>query len=371
MDEAVILLVDDEISILKSLRRTLFEYPYEIIVVPSPREAKETLAVKRVDMIISDYKMPDESGFELLSFVRDMYPEIIRIMLSGYVEKESILKSLFSCAALSFFPKPWDDTILLNRIRELIDIKQSVEDPDLWKLINSGKLFGISNYEISKLSKYKNEVKLTDELLKLFSDNAFVFFRVTRIVYADYFKTNSRFNLTEAINTIGLDNLFKLCEDIPVTNFYKTDVYSIMSDMFSLYYDDVYKELSNSSSTEPLNINLPFIYLYNYLLFQTNRKEYLSRIESFKKNGQKLNSKDMVNNLFKMVLKLCLLPEDFYEKCEKIESDETYSVLAAKKLRDIVELFWWSESMPEKHPVYTISKELLDKIYADIKRLQL
>ena len=103
MDEAVILLVDDEISILKSLRRTLFEYPYEIIVVPSPREAKETLAVKRVDMIISDYKMPDESGFELLSFVRDMYPGIIRIMLSGYVEKESILKSLFSESIFSPF----------------------------------------------------------------------------------------------------------------------------------------------------------------------------------------------------------------------------------------------------------------------------
>ena len=371
MSDAVILLVDDELSILKSLRRTFFEYPYEIVIVASPQEAKEYLAVNTVDIILSDYKMPNESGLELLSFVRDNYPEIIRIMLSGYVEKKAILESLFSCAALSFFPKPWDDTILLNRIRELIDIKQSIEDPDLWKLINSGKLFGISNYEISKLSKYKNEVKLTDELLKLFSDNAFIFFRVTRMVYADYFKTKSRFDLTEAINTIGLDNLIKLCEDIPVTNYYKTDVYSIMPDIFSLNYDNVYKEISDSVISKPLNINLTFVYLYNYLLFRINRKEYLSRIESLINNGQKLNSKDMVGNLLKIVLKLCRLPEDFYDKCEKIESDETYPILVSKKLRDLVELFWWSDSMPESHPLYTLPSELLEKIYADVKKLQL
>ena len=105
MYKEIILLVDDEKNILKALRRTLFDTPYEVVIVSSSEKAKNYLSNNSVDMIISDYKMPVENGFELLGFVRDNYPGVIRIMLSGYVEKEIILETMFSCAALTFFFK--------------------------------------------------------------------------------------------------------------------------------------------------------------------------------------------------------------------------------------------------------------------------
>ena len=370
MNNIVILLVDDETSILKSLRRTFFEYPYKIIAALTPTEAKEILNSSKVDMIISDYKMPGMSGFELLTWVQNKYPEIIRIMLSGYVDKNSILKSLFTCAALTVFPKPWDDTKLLNRITQLLDIKQSISNSKFWKLINSGNLFEISIYEIDQMCKYRNEVKLNNKIAKLVSENIFLFFRVARMVNSDYFKPDSVFNLEDAVNLIGFDNILTLTENISKTSLAKTDVYLIMPQIFSVYYNSIYKLLSGRKNTEPLNINLPFVYLTNYLLLRTNQEEYLRRVNDFLNKGVSLDSATLVVQVWKLLIKTCRLPDQFLEISEKIEADESYSALAAKKLRDLVELFWWSNRMPEDHPFYTLPLDLLKKIYKDVKKLQ-
>ena len=371
MNKIVILLVDDEKSILKALRRTLFEYPYEIVIVSSSLEAKQFLINNQIDMIISDYKMPDENGFELLSFVRDNYPEVIRIMLSGYVEKEVVLETMFSCAAVTFFPKPWDDEKLLSRITELIEIKKSIEDIDLWGKINSGTFFGMTSVISKKLNSIKKNKSCYEELGKIISTDLFLLFRVSRLVNSDYFNSRSEFDLNNAIKIISADNILKMCEKISVFSYSIPSPYSIMADLFLSYYDSIFKSMFGLKKAEHLKIYLPFIYLYNYLLLQVDPKLYNKQVITLVGNGIPIKSSDSVRGLFKTILRICRLPDQFLEYCDKAERDESPSMQTALKLRNLIELFWWSEVMPGDNPFYnTIPWDILGSIYTDVQDLK-
>ncbi len=370
MNKIVILLVDDEKSILKALRRTLFEYPYEIVIVSSSLEAKQFLTGNQIDMIISDYKMPDENGFELLSFVRDKYPEVIRIMLSGYVEKEVVLETMFSCAAVTFFPKPWDDEKLLSRITELIEIKKSIEDGDLWEKINSDTFFSMTSGLSKRINLIDKSKSHNEELGEIISSDIFLLFRVARLVSSDYFSSRSEFDLNKAINIIGADNILNLSQKIPISDYSVPSPYSIMPDIFLSYYGTIFKLMFRSGKTEPLKVYLPFIYLYNYLLLQIDTGLYNKQVITLVDNGIPIKSSDSVRGIFRTILHLCRLPEHFLEYCDKVETDESPSMQTALKLRNLIELFWWSDKMPVNHSFYTIPDEILKSIYTDVQELK-
>lgn len=112
-----LLLVDDEPSILASLRRLLRREGYTILTAESGEAGLEVMANHPVDVIISDARMPGMSGAEFLGRVREMYPDTIRIMLSGYTDIESVTKAVNRGELFRFLTKPWDDQELLDIIR--------------------------------------------------------------------------------------------------------------------------------------------------------------------------------------------------------------------------------------------------------------
>ena len=82
----------------------------------SAGEAFELLALNRVQVIISDQRMPGMTGIELLSRVKDLYPETIRIVLSGYSEIETVTEAINRGAIWKYFTKPWDGEKLRDEI---------------------------------------------------------------------------------------------------------------------------------------------------------------------------------------------------------------------------------------------------------------
>lgn len=370
MNKVVILLVDDEKSILKALNRTLFEYPYQIITASSSAEAKKYLSENRVDLIISDYRMPEENGFELLSFVRDNHPDTIRIMLSGYVEKKVIFESMFSWAALTYFPKPWNDEKLLGRITELLEIKKNIDNTDLWKRLNTGGLFNISSTVVNELLALNKTNPDRDHLHKIISKDLYMFFRVARIVKSDYFESSSDFDLEEAISLVGADSILELVKRIPETSICKPDLYLHMPDIISSHYDAVLDALKETEKIEPPDFYLPFISLYNYLLLLIDKECYFDQIKMLIEDGTPIPSFSSVRKMYKTILCLCKFPSQFLELCEIPETDDSHRFSAARKLRDLIELFWWSNSMPENHPFYTLPRDILEKIYEDVRRLK-
>jgi diguanylate cyclase (GGDEF)-like protein/PAS domain S-box-containing protein len=112
-----LLIVDDDVNVLSSLHRLFRRDGYKILTAETPAEGFELLALHRVQVIVCDQRMPVMSGTEFLSKVKEMYPETIRIILSGYTGLEAVLDSINRGAIYRFYTKPWDDTQLRDNIR--------------------------------------------------------------------------------------------------------------------------------------------------------------------------------------------------------------------------------------------------------------
>ena len=117
-EKKTVLIVDDEAGILSAMRRLLRHDGYRIFTVGSAREGFEVLARHEVQVILSDQRMPEMNGTEFLSRARDLYPDTIRIVLSGYTDLESISGAINRGAIYKFLTKPWDDELLRENIRE-------------------------------------------------------------------------------------------------------------------------------------------------------------------------------------------------------------------------------------------------------------
>lgn len=116
--ERTLLLVDDEENILSSLRRLLRRDGYTILTATGGQAALELLAAHPVDVIISDQRMPGMTGVEFLRKAKDMDPDSVRLMLSGYSDLQSVTDAINEGAIYKFLSKPWDDALLRANIEE-------------------------------------------------------------------------------------------------------------------------------------------------------------------------------------------------------------------------------------------------------------
>ena len=112
-----ILLVDDEAGILSSLRRSLRREGYELITAESAGEALGVLADERVDLIVSDQKMPGMSGIDFLAEVSRRHGAVPGILLTGWPEEIAPAR-LRELGIRALLPKPWDDAELKATLRK-------------------------------------------------------------------------------------------------------------------------------------------------------------------------------------------------------------------------------------------------------------
>ncbi|MBN3863349.1 response regulator [Pseudomonas frederiksbergensis] len=113
-----LLLVDDEESILNSLRRLLRGQPYEVLLATSGAQALEIMAQRPVDLVMSDARMPNMDGATLLAHVRQRYPDTLRIMLTGYADPSAIIKAINEGQIHRYISKPWHDEEMLLTLRQ-------------------------------------------------------------------------------------------------------------------------------------------------------------------------------------------------------------------------------------------------------------
>ena len=114
--ERTLLLLDDEENVLRSLVRLFRRDGYTILTANSVRQAFDLLASNTVQVIVSDQRMPDMSGTEFLGRVRDLHPDTIRMVLSGYTDVTTITEAINRGAIYRFLTKPWNDEELREHI---------------------------------------------------------------------------------------------------------------------------------------------------------------------------------------------------------------------------------------------------------------
>jgi two-component system, NtrC family, sensor kinase len=143
MEEPIrILFVDDERNVLRSLERTFLDEDYEILTANSGAEGLQALReISPVQVVISDYRMPEMNGVEFLRQVCAEWPGTVRIVLSGYADSASIVSAINDGQIYKFIPKPWNDDELK------VTIVNSLERYHLNK----------KNKELTEALKIKNE----------------------------------------------------------------------------------------------------------------------------------------------------------------------------------------------------------------------
>ena len=101
-----VLLVDDDASMLTFHQKLLVSEGYRILTATSARDGFDLLARQRVDVVVSDYVMPEMDGIEFLKRVRQLYPGIIRLMLSGASDMHSLIATVNESSIYKFLEKP-------------------------------------------------------------------------------------------------------------------------------------------------------------------------------------------------------------------------------------------------------------------------
>jgi DNA-binding NtrC family response regulator len=90
------------------------------------------LSQHKVDVIITDQRMPGMTGVELLRRAKTLYPDTIRMVLSGYTELQSVTDAINEGAVYRFLTKPWDDEQLREQVRKAFEVRDlSEENRDL------------------------------------------------------------------------------------------------------------------------------------------------------------------------------------------------------------------------------------------------
>ena len=119
-----VLLVDDEESILSSLFRLFRKDDYEIFRATSGAEGLRIAEENDISLIISDYRMPGMTGVEFLSQVKDIVPDAIRIMLTGYADLEASIAAINRGEVYRFITKPWSDEALKMTVSQALEYRE-------------------------------------------------------------------------------------------------------------------------------------------------------------------------------------------------------------------------------------------------------
>lgn len=146
-----VLCVDDEQNIINSIKRLVRKEKYRLLTAGNGKDGLDILAKNNVHVVISDQRMPEMNGTEFLKQVKERYPDILRIILTGYTEVDSITVAINEGSIYKFFLKPWND----HNLR--LEIRQALEQYDL---IQVNKLLH------EKVVAKNNELKSINENLE-------------------------------------------------------------------------------------------------------------------------------------------------------------------------------------------------------------
>ncbi len=116
-----VLFVDDEELVLKSLERAFRREDFNLLTASSGTLALEILKKKEIQVLVTDYRMPEMDGIELAEKVAEINPDIIRIILSGYSEASTIIEAINRGSIYKFLTKPWHSETLKMNIKLAIE----------------------------------------------------------------------------------------------------------------------------------------------------------------------------------------------------------------------------------------------------------
>mgnify|MGYP001366310255 FL=1 len=116
-----VLLVDDEANVLSAIRRALHDEPVEVLVAERAEDALKILEKNPCKVVISDERMPGMNGTEFLCKVKELFPDTVRMLITGYASIDAAMEAVNNGEIYRFFKKPWNDHELIMAIRSALE----------------------------------------------------------------------------------------------------------------------------------------------------------------------------------------------------------------------------------------------------------
>jgi HD-like signal output (HDOD) protein len=204
---ATVVFLDDESAILGSLRSLLRREEFAMEFFDSATEALAYVNHNVVDVIVSDLRMPEMTGIEFLNKVSGVLPDTIRIMLSGYEDKSTVLRALSTGVAQQYVLKPWDDDGLREMLRRSVALLHDQREQRLRSLMGPqtnlpvpGKLLhrlqGVLSDDTASLGAIVQEIENSPPVVA----------RILRVANSIHYGSRRVItNLKEAVGFIGTE----------------------------------------------------------------------------------------------------------------------------------------------------------------------
>lgn len=201
-----ILVVDDEIQILKSLRRLFSSSKYNIFTAQSGEEALGILKIHNIDLLITDVNMPEMDGYQLLKEVRERRPSTIRIVLSGYIDGDILFKVKQENLAKLYLFKPWKNQEFINIIDQIFGVEELLKNKNLLDLIRKIDFLPTPIHIYNKLNYLINQEASMEEIANAIEKDPSIAAKVLEVANSVFYgvKTGS---IRQAIMYLGLVNV--------------------------------------------------------------------------------------------------------------------------------------------------------------------
>lgn len=260
-----LLIVDDEKSIQRSIKRSFFDFPYEIYTASEAEEALSMVNEIDIDLIVSDFKMPGMDGVDFLNIVKNKFPSIIRILISGYIDKDKLMDALFQFNVTSLIPKPWNDETLHETVKKYIDLKNEINDKSLWNKLNSHNL----------VSMFIDDTQEIGKLLEYILRRPHIFCGLLHLYNSEYYNGKTETDIQEIVKHFTPESIESLIsrsliqKDKSLLNLRMNNNPGKILDLYAKMGIDTQVNCLNKNFINPSMINL-----YRYILSICDREFY-------------------------------------------------------------------------------------------------
>lgn len=207
-----IIFVGDKVSILDPIRNMLLpvKEDWELYFASSSAETFEILSNKQVDLIVTDMHMPDFEGITVLEEVKEKYPEIIRLVISGVKDRTLMLKA--TQHVHQFLSMPDDPVLLKRRLEKIFALQTYLHNHTITGLINNVKnLPGLPELYLQIEEEINKQTPSFKKIEELISKDIFMTVKILQLVNSAFFGLPVKvINPLQAINFLGLGTIKSL-----------------------------------------------------------------------------------------------------------------------------------------------------------------
>lgn len=317
-----ILCVDDEVEILRALNRVFILTDYEIFTASSAEEAFIIMRDNEIDMIISDMRMPEVDGYKLLSQVKMLYPDIIRIMLSGYSDEKLIIKAVQENIVKSYIFKPWENKSLLGTVERIFKLHDDMKGKNIEKIVEKF-------HDIPTISRSYKSIKESieedldfDIIAELIERDSAIVAKILRIANSAFYGINTA-DIKKAITYLGMNNIRDIVMSTSIFESFERNYKS----------KEIYKKIWKHSFLT----NKIMDYLYREVLKKPPSEIYIT--------AGLMHNIGLIPFLQKFEKEMTLIFEDEYKESKLIELEEEKMGVNHRELGAYL-LQWWGFPYP-------------------------